>query len=410
MRVRIKWSAVGFFVALAFILSSLAGLAGFFSFWLSTFLPLYAIFSIIYLFVSWEGYAWFQNFSTNHPRKGETIKFEMRLSNDFKIPLSGGTCTFVVPGKQSELSLPIGVFPGSKQSITYTAEIVCPYRGTYIAGIKSIKLSTPLGIIKTEIDIVPQVFYVFPELYRLGQSIEKYTVSSGAILPAQGKDNEDPTVFEYTAPLLQEMSARRIAWKRWAQTGIPSVIVYGEARTRGIRIVLDLYPCVAMNNYFFESQPEKEKEKLAAEDIIMSAAFSVMQYLAEQRIAVTFITGGNNQGVFIDSEAVFKNVYEKSVNIIFSDDSFPDAAFSDENVAMLFSTRPIEAIYSEYEKRMYNGTEPHLFLCPPESKVDVEKKYAEVIKEQRFQIGSKSFFYVADVRNGSKEITDAFSV
>ena len=91
MRVRIKWIQLFVFIFLCTILAAFGGLAGFFSLFMSVLLPFYAVFAILYMLVSWKKYAWYQNFSTNHPKKGESIQFEIRLTNDGFFPLSGGT-------------------------------------------------------------------------------------------------------------------------------------------------------------------------------------------------------------------------------------------------------------------------------------------------------------------------------
>ncbi|HBG65680.1 MAG TPA: hypothetical protein DDW78_04355 [Treponema sp.] len=399
MRLHIQWLQLFLFIALSLMLSAFGGLAGFFSLFISVLLPLYALFALLYLLVSWEKYAWYQTFSTNHPHKGESIRFEIHLANDGCFPLSGGTCRFVIPGKEQQLPLPVGFLPGMPAHSTYTEDIACPYRGTYTAGIRAIILRTPLGIIQVEIITQPQIFYVFPELYTPGSSLEAYMTTIGSMLPGERIGMGDTSVFEYATPLREQMPSRGILWKRWAATGIPSCAVYGETRSRGIAIVIDLYPCC----------PEPEaQEKLAAEDILMSAAFSVMRYLASHRISVRLFCGSEQEGTLIDSEEAFRKLYDRSANIIFSDTSFPAAAFAEENTAMLFSARPIEALYGEYKKKLGAGTEPHLFLCPPQSLFKRESARSRILQEERLKAGSKSFFYIADARKGGKEVTDAF--
>ena len=400
MRLHIQWIPLCIFAVLCFVFASFGGLAGFVSLFLSCFLPFYALFSLLYLIVSWEKYAWYQSFSTNHPHKGESIHFEIHLKNEGSFPLTGGSCSFVVPGKEQRLPLPVGFLPGLEASATYTAEIACPYRGTYVAGIRSIQLSTPLGIIRPEVHIQPQIFYVLPELYKINQPVETYLTSAGSVLPGAKSGAGDNSIFEYALPLRDGMPAQGMLWKRWAATGIPSCAVYGEARSRGISVVLDLYPC--------SPAAAGEAEKLAAEDLLMSAAFSVVQHLAAQRIAVHFISGGAQSGLLIDSEEAFMHLYERSANIFFSDPAFPASAFSGESSAILFSTRPIEDLYAAYKKHLLAGTEPHLFLCPPESNFVREQARSRILQDERMKAGSRSLFYVADVKKGVREIGNAF--
>jgi hypothetical protein len=250
-----------------------------------------------------------------------------------------------------------------------------------------------------EIVIQPQVFYVLPELFVLDQSVEKYMTTTGSMIPGEKTGAGDNSIFEYAQPLQAEMSAKGILWKKWAATGIPSVAVYGEARSKGISIVIDLYPC---------SEKTESEEKLACEDILMSAAFSLMQYLASRKISVRFFTGGDTEGIVIDGEESFRNLYDRSANIIFSDRSFPTAAFDMESSAMLFSARPINELYDIYRRNLVTKTEPHLFLCPPESAFEDENARCRILQDERIKSDSRTLFYVADVRKGSGEIKNAF--
>lgn len=396
MKVRIKWVNAILFIAVMLIVATFGGFAGYLSFVISIFLPVYSVISIIYLAISWNIFAYHQTFSTDHPQKGERIQFKIKLANDGKIPLTSGTCKYTVLGKESYINLPTGCLPGTKQFIVYETEISCPYRGTYTAGIELIKLSTPLGIIQTEIKLLPHVFYVFPEICNLDSSIEEYAVLSGSTIQGENRGGTDPSIFEYTIPLKEEIPGIRIAWKRWASTGIPSAIVSGRAKSKGLTVILDLYSCDVLM-----------EEKLAAEDLIISAFFSVIKYLVNHEIPVQLVVGSSSIKS-IDSDEEWQTLFDHSTGILFNDSCFPSIAFEENGGAILFSCRPISDFFQEYEKSLYLGTEPNIFVCPPASKYSEEKKHGDLIQDKRYSISSHSLFHVADVRNGIKEVSDAF--
>lgn len=396
MRIRVKWVNAIIYIAVMLIIATFGGFAGYLSFVISIFLPVYTIVVLLHLIISWYILAYHQTFSTNHPQKNEKIKFSIKLANDGKIPLVAGKCKFTVLGHESLISLPVGCLPGAKRTVEYETEICCPYRGTYTAGIESIMLYTPLGIIQTEIDVSPQVFYVYPELCNMDSSLEEYAVSSGATVPGSNRGGSDPSIFEYTVPLKEELPGARINWKRWASTGIPSAIISGRAKSRGLTVVLDLYPCDV-----------SDEERLAAEDIVISAAFSVIRYLVMHEIPVYFAAGSASVRL-IDGEESWKSLFDHSTSILFKDASFPSVAFDESTGAILFSSRPLAELYHEYEKALYTGSEPHLFICPPLSHQKEEKRHADLIRDRRYAVSSRSLFYVADVNNGIKEVTDAF--
>jgi len=403
MHIRVKWLSLAFYFLAMIVAFSLCGLAGFPSVFIAVFLPSYGILEIIYLAVSWHFYTWNQTYSTNHPRKGETIRFEISIFNEANIPLADGTVSFAMPGRKTHFNMPAKK-NRKKNAVIHKAEVGCPYRGTYIAGMEAVTLTSALGIISAEINIQPQIFYVLPELYDISPSVEKYAVTHGATLAESSATNSDPSIFEYTAPLTPYNSNGKIAWKKWASTGIPSVMISGKSSARGISVFLDLYPC----------KPSSEDvERLAAEDIVMSAAFSVMDYLSKKKIPVNFVmeeTEKIRKCIQIENEKTFKSIYEKSINIIFNRKDFPSSAFNTEDSVLLFTTRPIEELYAEYENKVMEGCEPGLFICPPQSSYEKEMQYADVLRNLRHNAGSKSLFYLADVRNGGKEVIDAFKI
>lgn len=396
MHIRIKWMNAIIFIVVMIIMAAFGGFAGYLSFVISMLLPIYAVVAIIHLVISWNILAYHQSFSTNHPLKGEKIKFAIELTNEGHIPLCGGTCKFTVVGNENVLTLPVGALPGTKKTIEYQTEICCPYRGTYTAGIESITLSTPLGIIQTEMEILPQVFYVYPEVCELNSSLEQYTESSGVTVPGSIRGGSDMSIFEYVVPLREEMPGARICWKRWASTGIPSAIITGRAKSKGLSIVLDLYHLSV-----------SDEERLPCEDMVISAAFSVIHYLVLHDIPVLF-SCGSGSAKSIDSESTWQALYDSSTNILFDDDSFPRAAFDDETGSILFSCRPLSELYSSYEKSLYVGNEPHMFICPPLVNQEEEKRHADLIRDKRYSVSSKSLFYVADVTSTIKEAMNAF--
>lgn len=411
MHIQIKWLPLIIFIAIVLIVATFGGLAGYLSYIISAALPVYAVISLVYVAASYKMLAWHQAFSTNHPQKGERILFKISLANDGFFPLASGICKFTVPGHHSDLKLPTGFLPGTRKTIEYETEISCPYRGAYVAGIESIRISTPLEIVSVEIKIEPQIFYVYPELCEIDSSAEKYAMSSGAVAPSLDHGAGDISIFEYAMPIRGETRGTRIAWKKWAATGIPSEIISGHSRSKGISVILDLFPvgrAQAAGNTGAVLKGIPEEERLAAEDIAASAAYSIVRFLSSREIPVVFITGGASSGVLTDNFDSFRILFERSTGVFFTDESFPYAAFDSAFSAILITTRPLSLLYSEYEHSLYGGNEPHLFACPPASFYAEEKHHGEIIQEQRLSCGSHSLFFIADVRNGVKEISDAF--
>lgn len=400
MRLRVKPAILAVYLCIMFITAAFSGLAGYISVFIAVFLPVLSIVAIIHLIYSWAALAFHQNFSSDHPIKGETVQYSLHLTNEMLFPLSGGYCSFSNPGiGQSSLhEIPIPLRPS--KPVMYEEKIRCAYRGVYVMGLTSVRITSVLGLIETELDIEPRVFYVFPELVKFLSPLERLARSSGITEPDTQSNKDDITIFEYLVPLREETSIRSIAWKRWAASGVPSRIINGRSRSPAIRIFLDLWPGESLLS---------EDDRLASEDIAMTAVFSVMQYMAQKSIPVSFYTGGSETPVFIDSIEGFQQVFDQSTGIHFNDPSFPYAAFRQGGAALFITTRPLVALFSYYEDALLGKYEPHVLACPPPSSYKREKAVFDTLTDRRRSIGSHSLLKITDTKNGAEEVVHAFS-
>jgi hypothetical protein len=366
-------------------------------------LPVIALCSLLQIILSWNLFAFHQTFSNDHPQKGETVYYRLHAINDGILPICAGYGRFSNPAENSRhwKKIDFPFMPG--KSMKYEQEIRCSYRGIYVIGLNSLSFIGMLGILETELTIEPRLFYVYPQLVDIDSSIEQIACSSGITRPDAQKSHDDITIFEYLVPIRGDVPLRRIAWKRWAATGIPSAIINGQSRSPGMRIILDLWPGTQLRGI---ATDKAGTEKLASEDMAVTAVFSAMRYLAEHDIPVEFVTGGSEKGVVVDSKEGFQTVFEQSVNIIFNDENFPYPAFSSETAAILVTTRPLDALFSVYEDALNRGTEPHLLLCPPPVSCDDEKKKIETLAERQIIAGSKSLLRLADARSGTEELVN----
>ncbi|HOE08488.1 MAG TPA: hypothetical protein PLU33_07190 [Treponemataceae bacterium] len=400
MRLRIKPAGLAVYLCILIVLITFSGLAGYVSVFIAVFLPVLSLISLVHVWYSWAALAFHQTFSTDHPVKGETVLYSLHLADEKLFPLSAGFCSFSNPGSGKafvdEISIPL--LPS--KPVTYEEKIRCAYRGIYIMGLTGIRIRSVLGLFETEIAIEPRIFYVYPELVKFTSPLERLARSSGITEPDTQSNKDDITIFEYLLPLREETSVRSIAWKRWAATGIPSRIVHGRSRSPALRIVLDLWP----GDEFLS-----EIDKLAAEDLAMTAVFSVMQYMAQKTIPVSFYAGEQENPIFVDNIDVFQQIFDQSTGILFNDASYPGAAFTPGSAVLLISTRPLEALFSSYEDALQGGFEPHFLSCPPPSMYKEEKCVFDALTERRRSMGSRSLLRITDTKNGAEEVVHAFS-
>lgn len=405
MKIKIHPTRVVIYFTFTFILSTFNELAGPLSTFISFLLPSIGICSILHLIFSLFAFTFHQKFSNDHPQKGESVFYYLFMANEGPLPLAYGTVTFAESSTLNAFTEP--AFMPIKRPTEYTAEIRCTYRGTYQAGLRLYEFTDILGLLSVENKIEPRIFYVYPELIRLDVSIEKIAHSSGG--DQGGKDNteEDPSVFEFLSPLREGKSFQRLSYKYWAKSGIPALIICGQSRSAGLRLILDLWPGEIYG-----------EEKLASEDMATSATFSLLMNFSQLGIPVEFIIGATEKGVLIDSSASFEQAFQQSTNIIFSDSSFPLAAFDPDTTVLLISTRPLiyteiineSDLYSTWEKSLHTGKAPHLLLCPPPSHVEREKEIAKNLLELQLLSGGQSLIRICDPLLGVEDIQNALKI
>lgn len=403
MTLRIKPLAFASLVTFSVLLATFSGLAGFMSSFFAVVLPSLFIASIAHLILSWVKFAFSQRFSNDHPLKGEVVRYSILVSNESPIPAAAGECHFADPGPMclvaSEEPTPVG----GNESKTYEADIRCSYRGTYAIGLSSVSLRDATGIVEIRQKVEPRLFYVYPELVTLGLGVERLARSLGADQPGSSAREGDPSIFEYTAPLVPGRPSRHVAWKRWAATGIPSEIVHGQSRSSALTVVLDLWP-----------GREGGVEKLASEDLAMSAAFSVARHLARQGIPVELIYGNRDRGVLVSSEGQFQEVFDRSTNVIFDSPEFPSVAFDRGRTILLVTTRPIVDngmdLFTAYEDALLGGAVPHMIVCPPPSRAERERSALDSLADLRTSLGATGLLALADPDHGMEDLVNALAV
>lgn len=420
MRIRINVRALVTVTLAALVLASFGNLAGPVSALLAISLPSLALASVLHLGISWHNLAFHQDFSNDHPQKGERVHFVLHLTNQGPFPLAPGIAYLAQTGWQegngTQGSETIGLPIKSRKALEISRDIHCAWRGIYIAGLERIVLRDVLGLVTLEESLEPRIFYVLPELVSLDPRVEDLAQATGADREGRGGEERDLSIFEYLAPLQAGQTSRHIAWKYWARTGEPAVIEHGQSQSAGLSISLDLWPGL------------EGTEKLAAEDLAVSAAFSLLRHFARHAIPTRFDADGQHP-VLIDSVEDFEELYEHSTGIIGKFGPIPEEAFAPGTARLFITTRPLSRLSAKQLARgrsagtpVYDentgddlfeacraayrrGESPHILLCPPPSRVAEEFKALDLLEEMRQQSGSRTLLAIADSRLGVQELT-----
>ena len=395
------------FAAIALTLDATRGLAGPLSRAAAVLPLLFALASLMHLTATWLAFGFHEEFSTDHPLKGDVIKYSIHVRNGLPFPAAAGFCRFASVGPVSHGLEDLPLLLGGGQSIRRESRIACAYRGVYVIGARHFSFRGALGILELEHEVEPRVFYVYPELVKLGPLVDRLAEGGGEERVSSGGGSPDPTVIEGLRPLADGRPAGRIAWKRWAATGVPCEPFEGHSSAYGLRVVLDLRPPLADG-----------QDRLAAEDLAVSAAYSVLARLVDAGIPAEFVLGGDEVGQAIEDRAAFDAAYALSTSVLFTDDRFPEAAFSDGRATMLVSARPIAEsgsssgsdLFGSLEAAIVRGRSVTVLVVPPPSQADREHACAAAALERLCSDGRRKPLVVLDSRRGTEDLIHAFLI
>jgi len=388
------------------LFNSLQGLAGPLSHVMVIFPILVVAASLIQVWYSYLLFGFHQEFSTDHPVRGEELAYSFIINYQGLLPTCGIICqfTFKGPGLTGTGNRP--VFLSGKSSKTWSFRFRCAYRGIYTVGIERFIFKDALGLFQLSYRVEPRTFYVFPELLPLPEALESFFIGSGETGLGSGGFQEDVGVFDSIYPLHHGEGARQIAWKRFAATGIPSAYRTAKSSAPTLRVVLDLRPPSFIN---------LEEDRLLAEDRAVSLVFSVLRYMAERGIPTEFYCGNEDEPYAV-SESTFEGLYYQSTSILFNEDHLSPTVWVGESAIFLVTLQlPLENrgdtsadLYAGLEYRLRRGYRMLLVLVPGPSLVDEVQKQAMDLLEQLPLRQSWVPCKVLDTRQGSEGIAHVF--
>ncbi|MFQ3547125.1 MAG: hypothetical protein SNJ56_02210 [Termitinemataceae bacterium] len=390
------------------LLNSLQGLAGPLSRYLQLFPLLFLIFSVLQASYSYAVFGFHQEFSTDHPVRGETVRYSLVIFNHGLIPACETLCEFSFVGPGLSGTKDFSTFLGSGESETVSFEFRCAYRGVYSLGARRFVFRDLLGILRLEYTVEPRTFYVYPELVPLGQGLETLVSGTGDRAFQSGGIQVDPGVFDSIQVLRHGEGGRPIAWKRFAATGIPCSINEGKSSAPFLRLILDLRPLSAGTF--------PQEEILQAEDLAVSLFFSVARYLVAHTIPAELLLGSSDEAFPLLDMDAFTSLYEQSTSLLFTDTALSLSA-SRGDAAILFITvhSPFEEtstgpsdLFSFFESRLRRGLPSLYLIVPPPSRFQQEQeRWSALLEEWSSRIGLLPY-RVVDSRQGSEGFAHVF--
>jgi uncharacterized protein (DUF58 family) len=271
--------------SLALFLVYLAGsyVAPFFLF-LFVILLILPILSLSYLLLTFVPLKYYQDFSTEHPMKGESVTYRLSLANETLLPLHYLTVGFKTIHPFMEEVLPqFTTYIRTRNRIENVYEIHCPFRGIYTVGLESLAAEDPLHFIVFRRQVWYRTFYVYSQLrsYRYGESL------------------------------------RHVAWKKFASTGTPLLKEYDTSAEPGVTIYFDLRQTKLTG-----------LRALETEDVSVDILVALVKYYLDQGVPITVRAPGRNVYTFRgNSQSSFQRFYLSTMELIFQPTISPGALY-----------------------------------------------------------------------------------
>ena len=307
-RLAINFQAVLVY-SFGFALTYLAGfsLAGNLQFIFFLYL-LYPVVSFVLLVSLFFNFRYYENFSTEHPAKGDEVSYILNLANEALYPAFVKVKFKLISPDTSFQIAPLALFLKPKASLSHTYRLRFPYRGIYKVGLEEIELTDYLGWLRYRPPVWFRTFYVYPRLIELQ-----------GFVPAQQNICESSGVHEgilYDYSLYQELreyrpgaNCKHLAWKKFGATGMPYIKEYEKNSWPGVTIYLDL-----------RRESEANPGLLEREDCSVEILVALVKYFLDRRTPVRVVAYNERDRFCFAAQdpQLFKGFYTSTINLNFS--------------------------------------------------------------------------------------------
>jgi uncharacterized protein (DUF58 family) len=318
---KIKINFKAFFLYLfGVVIMFLAGMSmGGFLEYLYYIMLIYPLLSVAHLIYSINHLKYYEKFSIEYPKKGDSIDYELTLANEALFPSANIFVRFkfmirniLKEGNEIYLSI-------NKKSVTKNYIINCPYRGIYTVGIESLELSDFLCWIKYKPEVFYRTFYVYPRIIEIKNFMRNIFKDRDTNITNRG-GVVDYTIINSLIDYRSGESVKHVAWKKFIQTGIPYLKKYDSSTTSGISIYLDT-----------RSDDMQEEYLLEREDCSVEILVSLVKYFLSQSIQVEVCAPGINTYKFkAEDITCFDDFYKSTFKIQFDSIQSPVKLFRND--------------------------------------------------------------------------------
>jgi uncharacterized protein (DUF58 family) len=342
----------------------------------------FPILSIALLIAGTRGLRYMQLFSTDHPVKGESIEYGVRVSNESLAPISQVKSVFVRVSPLATLTLPDFSFAiGGRKSRELSYTIACTYRGIYHVGLESILVTDLTGFCTIRLGVWHRTFYVYPQVVRIASlpfTSESF-VNMGTKSTAGGFP--DNTLVNTIREYRRHDPIRHIYWKKFASRGEPVLKEHDSSTSPGLSLYLDVYNLHAENKTIAE---------LEREDLSVEILTALVKYCLDNEIDI--IVRAPCAPVFEFKGSThdrFEEYYKQTINLFFGPYDSPVELFKVDMRNGLIGSKSVVFITHRLDPLLFNLLEESIHT---DMRVMVVFNHTASDEEER--IGNRGFFNI----------------
>jgi uncharacterized protein (DUF58 family) len=333
------------------------------------------VLSLLYLLLTFFSLRYYQEFSTEHPIKGESVTYRLSLANETILPLHFLEVRFktIHPFMEEVLPAFTTFLPGGGR-VEKQYRIHCPFRGIYTVGLQTLEAEGPLHFLLLRRRVWYRTFYVYPRVLSLrafstgAEKSERLSQgsSTGAV--------PDYALFSRLRNYRQGESLRHVAWKKFAATGSPFLKEYDTSAEPGVTIYFDL-----------RQTQLKGRRALETEDVSVEILVALVKFYLDQDVPVTVRAPGRNVYTFrAGSGSRFQRFYESTMELIFQQTISPAALYRLDKQSGSFEAASAIVVSHLFDPQVFSLVEDSLSGETPVSLILNQNGYDEAERKAVF--------------------------
>jgi uncharacterized protein (DUF58 family) len=316
--VAVRWRRIGPYALAAFLLFLAGAYVAPFFLYLFLVVLILPIASLLYVLFTFYRLRYHQDFSTEHPIKGESVVYRLILANETMLPLHSLIVVFKTIHPFMEEVLPsFTTFIRGTSRWENDYEIHCPFRGIYTVGLDSLAAEDPLHFFVFRRRVWYRTFYVYPRILPLRRFTAGVERSDRL---AQGSSTgavPDFALFSQLRSYRHGESLRHLAWKKFAATGTPFLKNYDTSAEPGVTFYFDLRPTQGDGLQVLET-----------EDVSVEILVALVKHYLDQSVPVSVRAPGRTVFTFRGSNpGAFQRFYLSTMELLFQPTISPAALY-----------------------------------------------------------------------------------